>query len=224
MDKKWNKSKKVWVCLFTCIAVRAVHLELVEDMSAEHFLEALRRFVSRRGKPDTITSDNATHFKAAKNTIDIAWNNITDDPLVHSYLSEKKIKWSFIIQLSPWMGGFYERLVGTTKMALKKSIGRLHLTRTQLQSIINEIEGVVNSRPLVYVDNDLENQIITPMHFLSLNVKNGTPRISNQDDEDSPNDPEHYNEEMTRTQKLLETWKKGNKHLEQFWQSWKDNY
>jgi len=61
------------------------------------------------------------------------------------------------------------------------------------------------------------------MHFLSLNTKNGTPRLSNQD-EDYPDDPDYYNEEMTRSQKLLETWKKGNKHLEQFWKLWKDNY
>ena len=45
-------------------------------MTAEHFLKALRRFVARRGKPDEIISDNATQFKAAKNTIDLAWENI----------------------------------------------------------------------------------------------------------------------------------------------------
>lgn len=122
------------------------------------------------------------------------------------------------------MGGFYERLVGVSKMALKKTIGRLSLTRSQLHTIITEVEGVVNSRPLVYVDNDLENQIITPMHFLSLNTKNGTPTLTNQDEEDNEDDPDYQNEEMTTAQRLLETWKKGNNHLEQFWKIWKDNY
>ena len=75
------------------------------------------------------------------------------------------------------MGGFYERLIGTTKMALKKSIGRLQLTQTQLHTIITEVEGVIKSRPLVYVDNDIERKIFTPMHFLSLNTKNGTPTL-----------------------------------------------
>ena len=206
--KNVRNRKKVWICLFTCIAVRAVHLEVVEDITAEHFLEAFRRFIARRGKPNKIISDNATTFKAAKNAIDIAWNDILRDHEVHSYLSKNRIEWKFIIELSPWMGGFYQRLVGITKMALKKTIGKFCLTHTQLQTIITEVEAVINSRPLVYVNDDLENQIIMPNHFLSLNTKNGTPELirNNKDDE------------------LLETWKKGNKHFEQFWKVWKDGY
>ena len=99
--KNGGNRKKVWICLFTCIAVRAVHLEVVEDMTAEHFLEAFRRFIARRGKPNKIISDNAATFKAAKNAIDIAWNDITRDREVHSYLSENRIEWKFIIELSP---------------------------------------------------------------------------------------------------------------------------
>ena len=78
-----------------------LHLEVVEDMTAEHFLEAFRRFIARRGKPNKIISDNAATFKAAKNAIDIAWNDITRDREVHSYLSENRIEWKFIIELSP---------------------------------------------------------------------------------------------------------------------------
>ena len=222
--KGGGTQRKVWICLFTCTAVRAVHLEVVEDMTAEHFLEALRRFIARRGKPDEIISDNAKQFKTAKNTIELAWENIVNDPHVHSYLSEKRIKWNFIVELSPWMGGFYERLVGTTKAALKKSIGKLHLSMTQLQTIITEVEGVVNSRPLVYVDNDIDREIITPMHFLSLNPKNGTPVFKKSDEDDDKHDMDYQNEEISSAQKLLETWKKGNRHLEQFWKIWRDDY
>ena len=83
-------------------------------MAAEHFLEAFRSFIARRGKPNKISSDNATSFKASKNTVNIAWNNNTRDREVHSCLSENRIEWKFIIEASPWMGGFYERLVGIT--------------------------------------------------------------------------------------------------------------
>ena len=183
--KNGGNRKKVWICLFTCIVIRAVHLELVEDMTAEHFLEAFRRFIARRGKPNKTISDNAATFKAAKNVIDIAWNDITRGREVHSYLSENRTEWKFIIELSPWIGGFYERLVGITKTALKMTIGKLYLTHTQLQTIITEVEAVINSRTLVYVDDDLENEIITPNHFLSLSIKNGTPeRIRNNEDDD----------------------------------------
>ena len=122
------------------------------------------------------------------------------------------------------MGGFYERLVGITKTALKKTIGKLYLTHTQLQTIITEVEAVINSRPLVYVDDDLENEIITPNHFLPLNIKNGTPELIRNNEDDYKNDPDYQNEELTTAHKLLQTWKKGNKHLEQFWKVWKDGY
>ena len=207
-SKQGEIRKKVWICLFTCIAVRAVHLEVVEDMTAEHFLEAFRRFIARRGKPNKIISDNATTFKAAKNTIDTAWNDIARDREVHSYLSKNRIEWKFIIELSPWMEGFYERLVGITKTALKKTIGKLYLTHTPLQTIITEFEAVINSRPLVYVNDGLENQIITPNHFLSLNTKNGTPEIIRNNEGDDKNDPDYRNEELKNAHKLLATWKK----------------
>ena len=175
---------KVWVCLFTCITVRAIHLKLVEDMTAEQFLSALRRFIARRGKPDQIIP----HFKATKNTVDMAWDRVVNDPSVHSYLSDLRIKWSFIVELSPWMGGFYERLVGITKMSLRKSIGRVSLTSSQLQTILTEVEAIINTRPLAYVDNHLENQIITPAHFLSINIKTGTPVLTVKN-EDKKTDP-----------------------------------
>ena len=67
------------------------------------------------------------------------------------------------------MGELYERLVGTTKMSLRKNIGRVSLTSSQLQTILTEVEAVINTRPLVNVDNEVENQIITPAHFPSIN-------------------------------------------------------
>ena len=103
------------------------------------------------------------------------------------------------------MGGFCERLVGRTKTALKKTIGKLHLTHTQLETIITEVEAVINTRPLVYVDDDLKNQIITPNHFLSLNTKNGTPELIRNSEDDDKNDPDYQNEKLTTAQKLLET-------------------
>ena len=126
-----------------------IHLELVEDMTAAQFLACLRIFVACRDKSDKNISDNAPQFKVAKNASDLAWENAVKDPDVISYVNERRIKWSFIIELSPWMGGFYERLISITKMVLKKSSGKLCLTSIQLQTILTEIEVVVNSRPLV---------------------------------------------------------------------------
>ena len=68
-----SSKEKVWVRFFTCVTVRAIHLELVKDMTAEQFLLALRRFIARRGKPTQIILDNAPQFKLAKTAIDKAW-------------------------------------------------------------------------------------------------------------------------------------------------------
>ena len=80
---------KAWVCIFTCMAVRAIHLELVEDMAAAQFLACLRRFIACIGKPDKIISDNASQFKMAKNAIDPAWENLVKDPYLISYVNER---------------------------------------------------------------------------------------------------------------------------------------
>ena len=218
--KQGKNQLKYWVCLFTCVTTRAIHLELVEGMSAEQFLFALRRFIARRGKPNQIILDNAIQFKAAKDAVDLAWEATVKDPTVHSYLADQRIVWSFIIELSPWMGGFYERLVGTTKMALKKSIGKLRLTSTQLQTVLAEIEATLNSRPLIYISGELDDQtIITPGHFLSANSKTGSPHF-----EESNEDPDYRNQPLNEGRRLLEMWKKGNKHLDQFWEIWRNHY
>ena len=102
--------RKVWLCLFTCLAVRAIHLEVVHDMTAEQFLLCLRRFLATRGKPKQIISDNASQFKVVKSTVEDAWELSTTSPDTQSYLANEGIKWSFTIELAPWMGGFYARL------------------------------------------------------------------------------------------------------------------
>ena len=147
-----SATHKVWVCLLTCLAVRAVHLEIINDMSAEQFLQCIRRR-RRCGKPKEIILDNASQLKLAKSTVDEAWKFGTT-----TYLANEGIKWTFIIKLSPWMGGFYERLVGLVKQAVRKSIRKICLNIVQLETILPEVDAVVNLRPLVYVGADLNSR------------------------------------------------------------------
>jgi len=116
--------------------VRAVHLELVEDMSTEEFLLCLHRFIARRGAPRLILSDNAKQFKAASTLLEKAWRNVTTDKRLNEFVSNQGIQWKFIVELAPWMGGFNERLVGLTKRALQKTIGSKFLTERQLATIL----------------------------------------------------------------------------------------
>ena len=74
-------------------------------------------------------------------------------------------------------------------MSLRKNIGRVSLTSSQLQTILTKVEAVIHTRPLVNVDNEVEKQIITPAHFLSINIKTGTPvlTVENEDEKTNPN-------------------------------------
>ena len=169
-DSNQPTVKKVWVCLFTCLAVRAIHLELIEDLSTQEFLLGLRRFIARRGMPRQIVSDNAKQFKTASVVLNRAWSEVLSSSEVNDYVVKQGIHWKIIVDLAPWMGGFYERLVGLTKRALCKTIGMRSLTERQLSTILTEVEAVVNSRPLVYVDSDINSSFpISPLNFLSLN-------------------------------------------------------
>ena len=104
--KKTARSQKVWVCLFTCLVTKAIHLELMMDMSTKMFLLGLRRFEARHGSPQEIISDNASHFKRANDTIERLWDQVVTEPDVISYSANEKIKWKFIVELAPWMGDF----------------------------------------------------------------------------------------------------------------------
>ena len=211
-----DNSKKVWVCLFTCMTVRAIHLELVEDMSADEFLLGLHRLISRRGTPQLIISDNAQQFKCASTTLHKAWRDVVTDEKVCDFFTKFYIKWRFIVELAPWMGGFYERLMGLTKHALRKTIGTRSLTQRQLSTVLTEVEVVINSRPLVYVDADINSSmVLTPSHFLSLHSNHVIPDLTEEID------PEfNVSGIISSLQQLLEIWKHRQKLLNQFWIIW----
>ena len=94
---------------------RTVHLEMMHDMSTQQFLLGFRRFVARHGHPKMVISDNAAQFKLASDTIYNLWGEILTEDDVIPYAKSKNIHWDFHVELVPWMGGFYERLVGIVK-------------------------------------------------------------------------------------------------------------
>ena len=166
--KKGRERVKFWVCLFTCLAIRAIHLEWIRNLTASQFLCCFRRFFARRGKPRHIISDNASQFKLTAKVLDRQWQQVIDSDEVLYYCSSENISWKFITEAAPWQGGFYERLVGLVKRALRKSIGRQLLDWDELATLLTEIEAIINTRPLTYVFEDFESGFsLTPAHFLS---------------------------------------------------------
>ena len=156
------------MCLYTCLVTRAVHLDLMSYMSTGQFVLGFRRFVERHSTPKEIISDNASQFKIASDVINKLWRQILSGNDVLSYAANEDIKWKYIVELAPWMGGFYEQLIGLVKRSLRKAIEKLCLTYEQFLTILKEVEAIINSRPLVYIDDDINSNIsLTPSHFLT---------------------------------------------------------
>ena len=200
---------KSYICLFTCASTRAVHLELTHGLDVNSFLLAFRRFVGRRGLPATIISDNATTFRSSAKEL----KRITRSPEVFKYLTENGVMWKFIVEKAPWWGGFWERMIRTVKSCLKKTIGRATLTQEELCTILVEIEAVVNSRPLTYVEDDREgiSQPLTPSHLV-----NGR-RIAN-----TPSG--EYFEVVSNSETLTRRARHHRKLLSQVTKQWKKSY
>ncbi|CAG2200066.1 unnamed protein product [Mytilus edulis] len=204
---------------------------LIESMHRKNFhvgvsqtLSAMRQtYLIPQGRSEVkrvLRKYNGSQFKLASKTLEEAWNGVTVDSGVQTYMANEGIQWKFIVELAPWMGGFYERLIGIVKRCLRKTIGKICLTNEQFRTLLAESEAVVNSRPLVYIGDDINSNIIlTPAHFLTLNAKTGFP---DHNEEDST-DPE-YLPQISSAKKLLLTWKKGQKHLNMFWKTWRDEY
>ena len=137
-------------------------------MTTAEFLLCFRRFIAQRGTPSEVISDNAMQFRTSNGLLDQLLDDIIQNRDVLTYLSNAGIQWSFNGEFASWMGGFYEKLAGLVKRAMRKT--RKIMTLFQLQSLIKEIEAVLNSRPLVYVGDDICSSIpLTPTNFISFN-------------------------------------------------------
>ena len=163
--KHLRKQEKRYGCLFTCLVTRAVLLEVAKSLETDSFINALRRFIARRGPPSDIYSDNGTNFVGADRKLKQSlerWNQSQ----IADYLSQKDIQWHFNPPASPHFGEIWERLVQSCKKALKVVLHGQVVTDEVLETAFAETEALVNSRPLTEVCSDDSGlQAITPNHF-----------------------------------------------------------
>ncbi|GFX36854.1 integrase catalytic domain-containing protein [Trichonephila clavipes] len=159
--------RKVWITLFTCAVYRAIHLELVNSLTSDAFLLALRCFIARRGRPRTIYCDNGTNFRGAFNDLSkLNWSKIVEETRT------PKILWKFIPPTAAWWGGWGKGWVRTVKdcFFLKRTLGRSVLKYDELYTVLCDCESIINCRPLTYVSENSEEFIpLTPSMFLISN-------------------------------------------------------
>ncbi|MCP4486384.1 MAG: DDE-type integrase/transposase/recombinase, partial [Gammaproteobacteria bacterium] len=216
-----KENRKTWICLITCLTTRAVHLEVVTDMSSEHFLHAIHRFIARRGKPRLVLSDNAKQFEFTNAVLDRVWKKVTTHDDVINYCAQEAIQWQFITALSPWKGGVYERMVGICKSALKKSLGKRLITYEDLVTLLCETEAVVNSRPITFVGSDIQSSMpLRPIDFLSPQGQLGTPVLQ----QNGSKDDDEYFPKVDTKDKFLKLYTQSQSRLQEFWHVWSQEY
>ena len=184
------------MCLFTCATSRAVHLEVVTDLSTATFMLAFCRFVGRRSLPELMISDNATTYEAAVDELE----KLFSSKEVHTALGIRGTTWKFIPKKAPWFGGFWERLIALTKTAIKKTLGRAHVSLMVLQTIVVEVELILNNQPLTYLSDDVQDpEPLTPSHILYGRMLTDLPHeLVTQED---IQDPSH--DEISRLNKAV---------------------
>ena len=164
-DHVTAQTVKVYILIFTCLNIRAVHFELVTDMSTKNFLLAFQRFCNTYSIPQYLYSDNAKSFLKGAMILE----NALKSNEVKEELEKCNIKHIKIPVYSAWVGSAWERLIRTLKNCLYKVIGRARLTYFELLTSLSNIQLAMNTRPLTYRSSSDELEFITPNSFLKIN-------------------------------------------------------
>ena len=156
-DQQGRKTK-AYICLFVCTTTRAVHLEVVDNLTTTSFIMCLRRLAASKGMPTLLLSGNHKTFISGETFL----LEMQQDPAVQEYLSTNSVRWKHQTPRSPWMGGHFGRLVRTVKASLATAISRKLLTLEEFTTIAKEAENIVNSRPLTYQSDTSRDIPLTP--------------------------------------------------------------
>ncbi|XP_045541437.1 uncharacterized protein LOC123722922 [Papilio machaon] len=204
-------STKGYICLFVCMTTKAVHLEVVSDMTTQGFLAAFKRFVARRGHVAEIWSDNGTTFVSSAKELKILFNAERSAMAreIAEWCATNSTEWQFIPPHSPNFGGLWEAGVKSTKHHLRRIMSNSTLTFEEITTLLAQIEACLNSRPMsqlpTYPDDPFP---LTPGHFLV-----GGPLVVVPD-----RDYKDFN--ITS----LKRWQLTQRMLQEFWRKWSDEY
>ena len=202
------------ICVFVCMATKAVHLEVVSDTTTPAFEAALQRFVARRGCPQHLYSDNGGNFVGARNKLIKLYSFLhdqkNDEDIQHFLATHHDITWHNTPPYSPHMGGLWEAAVKGMKTHLRRVMGTARFTFEELCTISCRIEACLNSRPLLPLTSHNPDGLITLTagHFLMNKA------------------PTSYPEDPTPLSniQLLRKWSLCQAVIQQFWTRWSREY
>ncbi len=177
--KQGRSIKKRYGVVFTCMASRAIHIEIASSLDTSSCINALRRFISRRGPVQEITSDNGTNLVGANHELQQAIQELNKED-IHRFAAKQDIKWKFNTPTASHHGGVWERQIRTIRKILQSLLCEQHLkvarSEEQLHTLLCEVEYTVNNRPLTKSSPDTEDlDVITPNHLLQLKTPENLP-------------------------------------------------
>ena len=198
---------KSYILIITCMSTRNIHLESMYSLSTAEFLLSIRRFVCTYGCPSSITTDNGLTFKLASKVIN---EQATIDKSLERAPGDIRIKWYFNVPASPWQGGHFERLVAIAKKALKNAIQKNRMTKSIFDTLIREVCVVINSRPLVYIDEgDFGGYTVRPIDILHPEFRS----MNLQTESD-----------VSEVDTALSQYREVKAYMERFWSVWEQYY
>ena len=154
--------------IFTCLRHRAVHIELASDLTTDSFINAVTRFVARRGPPRVIYSDNGSNFRGAETDVVRALKT-WDQERIGRELLRRDVQWYFNPPAASHQGSVWERLIRSVRKILHAMIGEHLVNEKTLLTFLVEVENILNSRPITRVSSDPSDlEPLTPNHILLL--------------------------------------------------------
>ena len=164
---------KRWGVLFTCMSSRAVHIETANTLSTDSFLNAYRRFASRRGPVRLLRSDRGTNFVGGKRALEEALDEMDADEIRRGLLKENCdfVIFQMNVPTASHAGGVWERMIRSARAVLSGLVRECHGARLDdelLRTLLCEVEAIVNSRPLTSFNmSPDEPHPLSPMNLLT---------------------------------------------------------
>lgn len=211
MSGRGVKTQKGYIVIFICLSTRAIHIAIVSDLTSEAFIAAFKRLVGRRGNVQNLYCDNGTDFVGANKILNLDCEQAMEqfNTEIQKNLAIMNTKFYFNPSISPWMGGIWERGVGSIKYHLKRTVADRILTFEELSTVLSQIEAILNSRPISPLSENPEDlDILTPGHFLVGNALT------------APIEPNL----MQIKENRLSNWQMISRMRREFWEKWSNDY
>ena len=204
---KYKRSQeKRYGLIFVCFAIRAIHIEVLVDMTTDSFLNALFRFVARRGTVQKIFSDRGTNFVGASKVLKDLYK-VIDIKNITEKLLKRDVEWIFNPPHSSHFGGMWERQILNVRRIFSILLGKQVLTHDSLSTLFCEIENIINNRPITAVSSDSSDMLpLSPNTLLTMKEFTGIIDVK------------------TDGCNVKSRWKQINHLADVFWKRWTKEY